>query len=530
MIKSKIQNMTIKHKLILIIMLTCIFSLVLAGGAFIAWEWLTIRINMETNLSTQAEMIADNCKAAVAFEDIEDAKETLDALRADTSIVFGGIYNNSGELFAYYRNNINGEVLLPEMKKATHGFSKGFLTVFQQINLDGEKIGTVCIRSDLQPMYVMLKRSTKIILAVLLAASTLAYFVSSRLQRFISRPILNVAEVARVVSQKKDYSTRVLKHGNDEIGVLIDAFNEMLEQIRKRDAELVDTNEQLETRVQERTSELTEEIAERKKTEAIVKALNEDLKLAVEKLRRSNRELQDFTYIASHDLQEPLRKISAFGQLIKSSLEGKLTEDDEENLTFMIDGANRMQQLVDALLAYSRVASKAVSPEEVDLNEIITHLRNVELAVKLEETRGSIMTPEPLPAVKGNPVQIGQLLQNLVSNALKYHKEDVSPEVVIKAYREKEDAVRIEVADNGIGIKEEYYNQIFTMFRRVHSQGEYDGCGIGLAICKKIIDYNNGKIGVRSNMGEGSVFWFTLPLAEIPKNQRPQSREVSRTV
>ena len=270
-----IQNISIKHKLILITMLTCVVALLSAATGFIVWEWTSLRHTMIQNLSTQAEMLADNCKASLSFQVAKDAEETLKALHVEPSIVFGCVYTKEGKFFAtYYRDFAETKVHPPEVMESGYSFGGGFLTVFRPILLDGETIGTVCLRSDLNPMYAMLKSNIFIIIAVLLFASLVAFLVSSRLQKVISGPILSLADVAKVISEKKDYSTRAVKSGNDEVGLLIDAFNEMLEQIQQRDFELVDAKVKLEMRVKERTADLTtaneqlsREVAERKKAE-----------------------------------------------------------------------------------------------------------------------------------------------------------------------------------------------------------------------------------------------------------------------
>jgi len=294
-----LRNMTIKYKLVLIIMLACIVGLVLAGATFIGWEWHTFRNNMVRSVSTQAEMIAENCKAALAFQDAEDAKETLRALRVDSSIVFGAVYTNNNKLFAtYYRDYADLKVHPGEFKDSGYSFSDGYLTIHKPIVLDGEIIGAVFLRSDMSLMYTMLKRNTGVIIAILFLSSLLAFLMSSQLQNVISRPILSLAKVAKAVSEEKDYSTRAIKHSNDEVGLLIDAFNEMLEQIQQRDVELVDAKRKLEVRVEERTAELTnaneqltQEIAVRRNTE-------EQLRKAEEKYRAQFEGALDAIFVA----------------------------------------------------------------------------------------------------------------------------------------------------------------------------------------------------------------------------------------
>jgi PAS domain S-box-containing protein len=253
------------------------------------------------------------------------------------------------------------------------------------------------------------------------------------------------------------------------------------------------------------------DITERKRAEEEREALLKDIETVNRKLQQSNKELEDFAYIASHDLREPLRKISSFGALLQDSLEGKLDEDEEENLEFMIDGAKRLQAMIDDLLTYSRLTTRAKPHGRVDLNEVIEHLENLELATLLDEAKGTIRVPQPLLPVQGDLSQIYQLFQNLIGNGLKFHQKGIPPEVTIRACQVQDNMVRVEVEDSGIGIGEEYHEQIFTMFKRLHSREKYGGTGIGLAVCKKIVDRHGGNIGVKSTPGGGSTFWFTLP-------------------
>jgi PAS domain S-box-containing protein len=228
-------------------------------------------------------------------------------------------------------------------------------------------------------------------------------------------------------------------------------------------------------------------------------------------LEQSNRELEDFAYIASHDLREPLRKISSFGSLLEDSLKGKLDEDQKENLDFMIEGARRMQVKIDDLLTYSRITTAAKPFQVVDLNEIIENLKDFELSSSLNATKGTINIQQELLTVYGDPSQIQQLMQNLIGNGLKFHRDGIPPIINIRTSRAANSTLRVTVEDNGIGISEEYHQQIFVMFKRLHSPTDYEGTGIGLALCKKIIHRHGGDIGVRSAPGEGSTFWFTLP-------------------
>jgi two-component system sensor kinase FixL len=183
--------------------------------------------------------------------------------------------------------------------------------------------------------------------------------------------------------------------------------------------------------------------------------------------------------------------------------------------------------MIDALLTYSRLTTKAKPPEWVDLNKVIEDLKKLELATMLDETRGTIHVPEPLPSVQADPSQMHQLFQNLIGNGLKFHKNEMPPEIIIRAYEVENNVIRIEVEDNGIGINEKYYGQLFTMFKRLHSREQYEGTGIGLASCKKIVERHGGNIGIKSTLDKGSTFWFTLPRGSYLKKSKKGLRKGS---
>ena len=237
--------------------------------------------------------------------------------------------------------------------------------------------------------------------------------------------------------------------------------------------------------------------------------------LYLEQLKRSNKELQDFAFVASHDLQEPLRKIQSFGDLLVTEFSDSISEEGRDFLVRMQDAATRMRVLIDSLLAYSRVTTKTRPFFQVNLVEPVEEaLAN--LAVLKEEKHASVEVGE-LPTVEGDKLQMVQLFQNLIGNALKFHRKGESPKVKIHArtIREgrsgKADAYEIFVEDNGIGFDENYLSRIFAPFQRLHGKSEYEGVGIGLAICRKIVERHHGHITANSRPDEGAVFVVTLP-------------------
>jgi light-regulated signal transduction histidine kinase (bacteriophytochrome) len=234
------------------------------------------------------------------------------------------------------------------------------------------------------------------------------------------------------------------------------------------------------------------------------------LKNYTKDLERSNAELEQFAYIASHDLQEPLRMVSSYTQLLARRYQDKLDDDANEFIGYAVDGANRMQRLIQDLLAYSRVGKRQQALKTVDSNEIMRNvLRNLQVAI--EESNTKISYPDSLPTVKADHSQFEQLLQNLIGNAIKYRDESRACEIQINCDRVG-NMWQFSVADNGIGIEADYFERIFEIFKRLHGKETYSGTGLGLAVCKRIVDGHGGKIWLESELGKGSIFYFTLPL------------------
>lgn len=226
-------------------------------------------------------------------------------------------------------------------------------------------------------------------------------------------------------------------------------------------------------------------------------------------LERSNLELQQFASVAAHDLQEPLRKIQAFGDRLDRQAGASLDASGRDSLERMRGAAARMQELITDLLTYSRVATRREPARPVDLGKVTTAVL-ADLETRIQETGGTV-TVGALPTIDADPRQMQQLFQNLVGNALKFHRPDVPPEVHITAPASETSDVVIEVADNGIGFEEAYADRIFAPFQRLHGRAEFEGTGMGLAICRRIAERHGGSISVRSEVGTGTVFNVRLP-------------------
>lgn len=322
-------------------------------------------------------------------------------------------------------------------------------------------------------------------------------------------------------------------------------------QVRERqraEATLQQLNDELEVRIQERTAELAEtnailrsEVIERKQAERKLQRSQEELEIRVqartqelmtvntalqaevnerleaqqqlqrlaEDLQRSNQELEQFAYVASHDLQEPLRTVTSYTQMLARKYQGNLDDKADKYIGYVVDGATRMQQLISDLLSYSRVGRQHLQRQLTDLNSLVNQaLKNLQIAI----AEGSEITVDPLPTLYVDPTQISQLLQNLIGNALKYRSQAV-PKIHIAAQQQEQEWL-FSVQDNGIGIEPQYAERIFVIFQRLHTRRNHPGTGIGLAICKKIVERHHGKIWLESQPGEGSTFYFTLPTTQ----------------
>lgn len=313
-------------------------------------------------------------------------------------------------------------------------------------------------------------------------------------------PVLNSEnELEYIIHRVEDVTEFVLikneQQNKDNINIdLQKKVSDMEVEIIKRSREIQDLNFELEKKVKERTETLL-------KREATLEKQNK-------KLQNQNKELEQFTYIASHDLQEPLRSLISFSELLEKEFIGKLGENGEFYINFISKSSKRMQLLVKGLLDYSRIGREK-KLAEIDCNQIIKDVLS-DMMITIKESNAEI-TVSDLPHLKGYETEIRQLFQNLVSNALKFRKKDVAPKIKIFAQK-KEDDWLFSVQDNGIGIEENNKQKLFVIFKRFNNREEYEGTGIGLAHCKKIVELHGGTIWADSKFGEGSTFYFTIPI------------------
>ena len=311
------------------------------------------------------------------------------------------------------------------------------------------------------------------------------------------RPVSRISSELAGMGHSGDLSRRLTETDSAEFRALAQSFNHLLARLQ----ESTTSRESLQIEVRERTAA---QIALQNKAS--------ELEVLTQDLRRSNQELERFAYIASHDLQEPLRMVGSYTQLLKRRYGGQLDDDADEYIEFAVDGAKRMQALLNDLLQYSRVGSSDKELQTTDTATVVAAARD-NLCRMIEDTGAQVIIDIDLPIVHGEEVQLIQLFQNLIANAIKFHGES-SPRVSVSATRQDDGYWRFAVRDNGIGISAEYNEKIFEVFQRLHGIDQYPGTGIGLAVCKRVVECHGGKIWVESNPGHGANFYFTLQSAE----------------
>ncbi|WP_432835584.1 sensor histidine kinase [Dactylosporangium sp. CA-092794] len=316
-------------------------------------------------------------------------------------------------------------------------------------------------------------------IVVVLAGVALALL----LRRLVSRPVTDLAAEVRQVAGG-DYGHEIAGFGPPELAALAGDVDTMR---RRINADLTDVRE----------------------ARRLVEEANRMLEQQAAELTRSNRDLEQFAYVASHDLQEPLRKVASFCQLLQRRYSGQLDERADQYIGFAVDGAQRMQRLINDLLAFSRIGRLTAGFTDVDLNKVVVDA-SAHFDAQREATDTEIVFTD-LPVVRGEEPLLGALFSNLIGNAIKFRRPDVPPRIVIDS-RLADGEYEISVEDNGIGIEPEFADKVFVIFQRLHAKETYPGTGIGLAIAKKIVEYHGGRIWIDPSHREGTLFRFTLPV------------------
>jgi len=580
------RDLPLKQKLVVTMMATTAAALLLAAFGIVLTDSVLFRGYLRRDLSALARIIADNTTAPLEFDDPTSAGDTLATLRARAHVVDACVYRPDGALFAAYsRRDSTG--CPPMSRQSGIRFTGEGLLVSQAIVLGGRQIGVLMLKYDLGELWERVRLYGSTVFAVLLASSLLAFLLSARLREIIAAPVAHLVRATTSVSETGDYSTRAEKLSGDELGLLVDRFNEMLAGIQSRDEALkkererfrfmaesmpqkiftarpdgytdylnrqwmeftglpidqllgsgwaqfvhpddieenvavwrhsVETGEPLHFEHRFRRADgkyrwhLTRAHAMRDAGGTIIMWIGSSTDIHEQKekeeaLRRANDDLQQFAYSASHDLREPIRNVTVYSEMVASRYHDAIDAEGRMFLGFLVEGGRRLAMLVNDLLAYTSAGTAELPEVQADSDAVLKHSL-ASLAEAIRES-GAEVTSDALPPVYMGEAHLQQVLQNLIANALKYRDRN-PPRVHISAVRHSADWC-FSVTDNGIGIDPQYKDKIFGVFKRLHTDRNYGGTGIGLAICKRVVERYGGRIWVESQPGKGATFFFTVP-------------------
>jgi len=514
-----LQSLSIKRKLTLITMLTSSAALILSALSFLIYDLVSFRHLLIQDLVTQAEIIGYNSAGAMEFKDVPAATATLSALTAKEDVVGAGLYGRDNKIFAHYsRNNNVIPALLPaHSQDKGYQVEGGYLRVFHDVTLNGERLGTLFLQSDMRQWSLRAKRYAGILFIFVLISGLFALLVSSRLQRLISRPILHLEDTMRMVSANRNYEVRATKSYGDEIGRLIDGFNTMLSEIQQRDSALRGANEEL----QSRTGELEKEILYRKQTQ-------EELLKAKHAAEEASRAKSTFLANMSHELRTPLNAIIGYSEMLEEETRDSGKSDSVQDLRKIQSAGKHLLSLINDVLDLSKI----------EAGKMGLHLENFDVAPLIDEMTTTLQpaaakngntihthVANNLGAMHGDVTKVRQILFNLLSNACKFTDHGTISVDVDQSEIEGRNCVRFRVSDTGIGITAKQKENLFHEFSQADASiaRKYGGTGLGLAITYRFVQLMKGRISVESEPGKGAAFTVHLPaqvLAETPEPVR----------
>lgn len=495
---------TIRRKLMTSIMVTSGAVLVLTCAAFITYEIVTLRRGLVTGLAVRADLVGANSTAALAFQNPQDATTVLETFRGDPRVVAAAVYDAEGRLFAWYPPEASPATYPATPAPQGHRFGSKDIVVYRPVLEDGRRLGTVYLRFSLSVLSERYRAYSILVPIVLACAILLAFVLSSWLQRRITAPLQNLADSAREITETRDYSRRPTEQTDDEIGVLTDSFNDMLDEIQRRE-------QNLEQDVADRTAEL--------------EAANHELKAA-------NRELEAFSYSVSHDLRAPLRAIDGFSNLLLEDYADRVGDEGRRYLERVRGATRSMSQLIDDLLNLARLSKAEVQRQRVDLSALGREVARS--LTQAQPERDVLFQIADGLSVDGDPQLLKVVVDNLLRNAWKFTSKHPSARIEL-GRTHADGTLAYFVRDDGAGFDMAHEKHLFQPFHRLHPPQQFEGTGVGLATVQRVIERHGGHVWADAGVEKGATFYFTLwdkPTADpAAPSGRPSTPvpQVSRT-
>lgn len=489
-------------------MLTSSLALLLSSASFLIYDLIAFRTLLTQDLTTQAQIIGYNSAAAVAFKDESAASATLAALTAKNDIVAAALYSPNGQIFAHYfrRGRTLPDVISGCSKGKDYRFQGQYLEVCHDVVLNGDRVAILYLQSDMHQWSTRARRYAIICLIFALMSAFLAFLVSSKLQKVISEPIMQLEDTMKMVSLKKNYELRAVKSYSDEIGSLIDGFNAMLSDIQQRDTAVRGANEQLQTR----TLELEEEISQRKRAQ-------EELLKAKQVAEEASRAKSTFLANMSHELRTPLNAIIGYSEMLEEEARDSENAGNIQDLRKIQVAGKHLLALINDVLDLSKIEAgkMPLHLETFDIRLMIDDIVNtLQPAVEKNKNTLRVNLADEVKTMRADIIKVRQILFNLLSNACKFTDHGSVTLDVEQRIQNGEPWIRFEVTDTGIGIEPKQKANLFKEFTQADTSiaRKYGGTGLGLAISYKFVQLMKGQIGVVSKFGTGATFTVDLPI------------------
>ena len=506
------RDLPIRRKLTLLLMSSCVLALVLAFFGFAIYERASFRSADQRELIALADTLGANSAASLAFNDPQTAELMLRSLHAEHDILGASLYDNQGHLFAEYRSaNALQTFRMPELYRDISHADKERLIQSQSVFLNGDKTGSIVIVASMEGFRTKLRQYLKIAALVLFISVFITYLASSWLLRLISAPIVQLASIAGRVAIHEDYSLRAPLTGNDEVGKLVRSFNQMLQRIQQRDLALQEANNALEARVAQRTSDLRQEIAERRQAET-------EMREAKQVAERANQAKSEFLANMSHEIRTPMNGVLGMTEL---ALETDLTAEQREYMETVKFSADSLLTVINDILDFSKIEAGRVELEiqPFDIRECL-ELTLKTLAMRADEKAVELLcdiSPDVPDVMMGDSTRLRQIVLNLVGNAVKFTSTgEISLTVQVEEQSDGARTLRFTVSDTGVGIPEDQLANIFEAFSQADTSTtrKYGGTGLGLTISSRLIHLMGGAITVSSELNRGSKFSFTAAFGD----------------